>query len=140
MEEFEARLGELEQSVDDDLVEAILETARRTEDGLSLEFSLIGEDEGGQAVNERWQLVATGVAEHCLAFERTLPRFTFHHPRLRSWQEDWVKLMFADAPADAERFERDLRGVHDVLEYGLLKMFIRHRIYRSAAVNWHMGR
>ncbi|AZI42865.1 hypothetical protein EHF33_08970 [Deinococcus psychrotolerans] len=120
-EEFGARLENLEQAVDDDLVEARLEAARRSEGDLELEFSLIGEDERGQAVHERWQVIAAGVAEHCLAFEPTLPRFTLHHPRLRSWQEDWARLMFAAAPTEEKQFEQDLRGVHDVLEYGLFE-------------------
>jgi len=118
MEAFEQRIEELEGAIDDDLVQATLESARRLENGLSLEFSLVGEDEQGQAVNERWRVVATGVTEQCLAFERTLPRFTSHHPRLRSWQEDWARLMFAATPADAEQLERDLRAVHDDYEYG----------------------
>jgi len=47
VEEFEARLEELAQAIDDRLMNATLETAQRLEDGLSLEFSLVGEDEQG---------------------------------------------------------------------------------------------
>jgi len=84
MEAFEQRIEELEGAIDDDLVQATLDSARRLENGLVLEFAFVGEDERGQPVNERWRVVATGVTEQCLAFERTLPRFTSHHPRLSS--------------------------------------------------------
>ena len=96
-----------------------LESARRSDDGLTLEFSFVGEDWQAQPLDERWQVVATGVAEHMLALEEVLPRLSTEHPRLRSWQEKRLLLMFASAPADSAAVERALRAVHDEHEYGL---------------------
>ncbi|WP_161881302.1 hypothetical protein [Deinococcus alpinitundrae] len=81
MEAFEQWIEELEQAIDDDLVQATLDSARRLEHSLALEFAFVGVDERDQPGNERWQVTLTGVAGHRLAFEWVLPRLSTRRRR-----------------------------------------------------------
>ncbi|WP_293913139.1 hypothetical protein [Deinococcus sp.] len=132
MDEFAARMLELEQAIDDQFVRATLDAARGTDRHLKLELAFVGYDSNNQDVNERWQIVAAGVAEHSLSFGLVLPVVRAEHPRLRGWQEEHGRVMYASSPADAARLELDLKAVHDEAEYGPAE-----HVYH--APNWSFG-